>query len=216
MKRETPALRRTSAAAVLCIAGIFIIEARVAAAADTFVDYTWAGANSSTTFLFDITSGYTLSPGGGEIYYYGPFQDTTPGAPAYPSPLVSITQTTDGRSVTTPGGGFAYIDFTADSYLTVSGGGETFTASETYNYGFPINRGLDSVGVYVQSTHTTNDNPLDSVELPTGIKTLTIQNVPSPVAAPEISPVSAASELTLLLGCLAVLRGRRPRLARVL
>jgi hypothetical protein len=32
----------------------------------------------------------------------------------------------------------------------------------------------------------------------------------TPVAAPEISPVSAASGLTLLLGCLAVLRGRRP------
>jgi hypothetical protein len=32
----------------------------------------------------------------------------------------------------------------------------------------------------------------------------------TPIAAPEISPVSAPSALTLLLGCLAVLRGRRP------
>jgi len=30
------------------------------------------------------------------------------------------------------------------------------------------------------------------------------------IAAPEISPVSAPAELTLLLGCLLVLRGRRP------
>jgi hypothetical protein len=32
----------------------------------------------------------------------------------------------------------------------------------------------------------------------------------TPIAAPEISLVSAPSELTLLLGCLLVLRGRRP------
>jgi hypothetical protein len=32
----------------------------------------------------------------------------------------------------------------------------------------------------------------------------------TPIAAPEISLVSASSELTLLLGCLVVLRGRRP------
>ena len=32
----------------------------------------------------------------------------------------------------------------------------------------------------------------------------------TPVAAPEISPVSAPAGLTLLLGCLLVLRGRRP------
>jgi hypothetical protein len=35
----------------------------------------------------------------------------------------------------------------------------------------------------------------------------------TPIAAPEISPVSAPSALTLLLGCLAVLRGRRHRAA---
>jgi hypothetical protein len=34
--------------------------------------------------------------------------------------------------------------------------------------------------------------------------------IAAPIAAPEISPASAPAGLTLLLGCLAVLRGRRP------
>jgi hypothetical protein len=108
-----------------------------------------------------------------------------------------------------------------DNYTTVVSGyqGTTLVKSVTENYpgtGGNAFNGLNIDGVN-KVTFATSDTFgfLDSmgnmVIAGTGAAATFVDNltVSSPTAAPEIDPASALSALTLLLGSLAVLRGRR-------
>jgi hypothetical protein len=111
-----------------------------------------------------------------------------------------------------------------DNYTTVVSGyqGTTLVKSVTENYpgtGGNAFNGLNIDGVNKVTFSTTDTfGFLDSLghmvisgteAAATFVDRLTVSSVSSVTSAPEIDPASALSALTLLLGSLAVLRGRR-------
>ena len=107
------------------------------------------------------------------------------------------------------GSQFSRSEFSAGNFfrsMSVAEERETFTSAANQS-----ERAM-AVDVYERRDFRDGRESESSRSAVRHIATPSVAATPSAVAAPEIDPVTAAGGLTLLLGALAVLRGRRTRM----
>jgi hypothetical protein len=206
-----------------------------AARADTIRDYAFTGTISPSTIdvngifgapganlggltftaniFFDENIGYKLDSGGGFYTYSGGggvLNNNGPVSVPAPSPLVASSYTVNGRTKAGSSGGFAQVTNVTSDYFQLTAGGLSFTAETNGISTFPVHDAPTSVNlgctfecpdVFSQSFTAS----VGGIALGPELQNLTITDV---TRAPEIEPASAAAALTVLLGALAVWRGR--------
>jgi len=186
----------------------------------------YAGASGSTisgTYTIDLAAGNPSSSygtyGSSSFWYVQNFGGPPYGTPSVNSLVFADSLTTSGGitySVTTPGtaGSYSAVYGTGSSY---QGANDAYSSSNAYiENDLLLGSGGDSNGLPTFSPSSNNIGYFYNVangdvigEFAYNIQSFSA--APTTMAAPEIDPSSAASGLTLLLGGVMVLRGRRSR-----